>query len=176
MKQLSILLSLIVALFATSSCNDDTDTSVDEQIARDLPGTWELHEKSEVTDSQGGVAQVYVRDVVFKFENSAFTYTVHTQTTTQEVTYSVSGTWNVKRETLQLYYNLDSLTAEGMTDEAVSTLLMGFRDNNLMLDDLKGSKHQAFGMSVAVTRSGNGLGVLQLTGIADLAGTYSLVQ
>jgi hypothetical protein len=88
--------------------------------------------------------------------------------------YSVEGTWNVKSSTLELYYNVSSLSCTGMRDEEVRSMQTSLKDNNLMIDDLKDSK-QAYGMPIELTRLTSGEGYMKLSKSADLAGNYTLV-
>lgn len=167
-----ILFSALIALFVAgfTSCNDDTDTTADELMTQQLPGTWRLHEDQK--DESGDVT--IARDVEFVFTATNFTVSYYRKTISKLVSYSINGTWDIRRETLELRYNIPSLTTSGMTKEQSDELRRGFMDNNALLDDLAGDKFQVYGMPIEVSRSGSGLGSMKLGKSADFGGMYSL--
>lgn len=170
MKRIFIIGTLIALLAAGfASCNEDHDYSEDTRLSKQLPGTWNLHEDQK--DQQGDI--LASRDVQFVFGASNFSVNYYRKTISKLVSYSVNGTWEIRREKLVLRYNLDSLTTMGMTNEEIHKVLDTFKDNNILVDELKDT-NQVFGMPIEISRSGVSAGMMKLAQSPDFGGTYTL--
>lgn len=157
-------------LFPLTGCNEEYDSSTDERITADLPGTWRLFESQ--TDSAEQV--VLSREVLFTFTTAKNFHVEYIRTSlSKTVSYSISGTWNVKRETLELKYDLPSFTSEGLTSQQVDIIISSFKDNNLLLEDLKGS-NQPYGMPIELSRQGSTSGMMKLSKSYDFGGIYTI--
>lgn len=173
MMKRNLFIGALIALIATlglTSCNDEYDDTPDVRITSQLPGTWRLSETQK--DENGD--ETIRRDTEFVFVGDNFTASYFRKTLSRSASYSVSGTWKVNRQVLELRYNVASLVTEGMSETEVEILRTSLVDNNLMLDDLKDS-HQPYGMPVEVTRTSAGAGNMKLSKSADFGGIYTLV-
>lgn len=162
-------LASLMMLLPLTSCNEEADHSADQRITEQLPGQWTY---STSQTSEDGL-QVSARTTNFTFMSSRFEVTVERSQLSKVTTFSISGTWNIKNETLQLYYNLESLVTSGMTKDEERALWSQFNSNNKMLDDLRDSK-QAYGLRIEISRPSAYSGNLKLTGSDYFEGTYTL--
>lgn len=165
---LYIALMMLMGVFTLTSCNDEPDDSESKRLAAELPGNWAF---SELQENEGET--ISSKNVNFYFDSSRFEVTVKRSTISRSYLFSVSGKWNIKSETLELYYDIDSLVTDGLTTEEQKSLYSSFTANNKMLDDLRNSK-QAWGMPIEISRPNNYSGMMKLTNSDYYAGTYTL--
>lgn len=168
----SLFITFLFSIFAMAtlaSCNEESDHSADKRITSELPGIWVTHEAQ--LDPAGNAT--IARNVQFVFTSSRFSVEIVRKTLSKTTSYSVSGSWNVKNEILQLYYDLNTLTTMGLTTQEITALKNNLNDNNAMLDDLKDNP-QSFGMPIELSRPNNSSGIMKLTKSYDFAGTYTL--
>lgn len=166
-KQFFVCLAAIVmALMTMTSCNDDVNTPTDSRIAKDLPGTWVMNDNNVSTT--GGA-----RSAKFVFTNSGFSLEYYRKAQSSVYSYSVSGTWKVFKETLELTYNVSTLTTIGMTKSEIDDLMIVMNDNNSNLNDKPDTT--PLGMNIEVSRSyATGTGIMRLSGYnPDLVGVYN---
>lgn len=160
---------IMFAMLSLVSCNEAYDDSKDKELSSQLRGTWVLDESQQNENNE----TVLARNVVFNFTNSNFKVAYSRTTISKTSGYSVTGSWRINRQVLELRYDLASLQTTGMTSEEENILLSSLKSNNLLLDDLKDT-NQSYGMPIEISRTSSTEGYMHLSGSYDFAGIYEL--
>lgn len=125
-----VLLFLFAAIMVVlPSCNDDDAyDNKDARLTAALPGYWVLEE-------QGANMRTTVTYQFTAAGTFTYSYTTDNSTENTHKVWSVSGTWNVKKETLQLKYDLSSFVTTGYSDAEVRGIRTSLIDGNSALEE-----------------------------------------
>lgn len=127
MKKFTTLLAAMLLCFCFTACNDDA-TENDAAYTQQLIGHWRL--TYATSDSS--------TEISYRFESGKFTYSTYTTTQNgmKATEVYVTGTWNVQKCTLQLYYDLSTLRCEGMSQAQAKEVEESMYKDNLLLQDM----------------------------------------
>lgn len=146
---------LFVALiFILPSCNED-DTTNDPALTSKLKGTW----VSSTTSDEETLQTTLALNSDFSFRCTSTT--IDNKTFLMK-TWSVGGAWNVRKEILQMNYDIETLTGMDMSEEemtSIRTILM--KNNSVLAESNKNGR--PYGHTI-LFESVNGEETLQLSG------------
>jgi len=145
---------LLGILIAFPSCSDDS-TENDATYSRQLVGSWQMVFTSDQS----------INELRYHFSNNSFEYQSYTaidEGKKAKVVY-ISGTWNIQKGVLQLYYDLDSFRTEGMSAEESFSIKDGFSKDNMLLADMN-ADNKPYGPTISFGSQG-GIDTMRLSSI-----------
>lgn len=133
----TLFLFIALLTLALSSCNED-NTGNDSALTQQITGAWRLDYVSGVNEDP---ASHY-----FDFDSTGFTYsnTITSAGQTQMKGWTAKGTWNVRKETLQLTYDLSTLNCFGLTEDEEASITLSLKDWNANTEAIN-KKGRAYG-------------------------------
>lgn len=119
----TLFLFIAILTLALSSCNED-NTGNDSALTQQITGAWRLDYTYGVDEDP---AYHY-----FSFDSTGFTYSssISYDNQTRVKNWSVKGSWNVYKETLQLIYDLDTFDSTDLSEQEIANIQLGLKDWN----------------------------------------------